>query len=82
MLRLASPASAATKIIQVSTATQLEHIDQNQSQYLRATIELLNDIAFPARAGGASSNWTPFGTISAHLAGHSMAKATQSNRGY
>ncbi len=48
---------------QVSTAAQLEYIDQNQSAYLNANIELMNDIYIGAYP------WTPFGTFSTNYSG-------------
>ena len=41
---------------QISTAAQLEYIDQNQGNYLNANIELMNNLDLTGFA------WTPFGT--------------------
>jgi hypothetical protein len=48
-------------VFQVSTPAQLEFLDQNQSSFLNAQIELMANIALPAPAAGATSNWVPFG---------------------
>ena len=42
---------------QVSTAAQLEYIDQNQGKYLNANIALMNDLDLTG------FSWTPFGAI-------------------
>ncbi len=48
---------------QVSTAAQLEYIDQNQGNYFYANIELMNDIDLTGLA------WTPFGTVDSPFLG-------------
>ncbi len=54
--------------VQVSTAAQLEYIDQNQSQYLSSNIELMNDIALP-NPTLASGNWVRIGGYSTPFSG-------------
>jgi|GEM_PF-4265473 len=69
----AFPAFAATTVgtppptnsngwVQVSTAAQLEYIDQNQSQYLNSNIELLKNILLPKPASSSRKNWVRFGS--------------------
>ena len=65
----AAPMADAATVIQVSSAAQLEAIDQSPASYLGDVIELMNNIALPAPSGGATSNWTPLGNSTAPFSG-------------
>lgn len=77
----ASPTNAPSVVngvVEVSTAAQLQYLDQNQTApidasssttYLNATIDLMSNIVLPSPTSTTASNWVPFGHSSTNFTG-------------